>query len=199
VRSSGILATVLVAGVLVLTGCGTTVSPRAVSAPPDTPTSATSTSVISDPLDISKFAADTCSGLTAAQVSPYLGALDRKIPHESSQGTVCTFEAKNLAAPALGIGESDAAAPTEELLYESVQNVPWRQKIDPIASYPAVDSSATASGKGDCATDVSISDTQNLHGEFRNTGGTGPHYESPCVPAEALMALLIENIKSGVA
>jgi hypothetical protein len=183
---------------VVLTGCSTTVSPPAVGASP-VATSTIPKSEISNPLDISKFTADACAGLTAAQVAPYLGAVEGKDPGRSSRGPLCTFQPQDVTGPSLGVGEVDIATPTEESLYESEGSFPWRRKISPIASYPAVNASADPGGQGDCTAQVAVSDTQNLHVEFTATDKAGPYYQRPCVAATALMALLIQNIKSGSA
>jgi hypothetical protein len=90
------------------------------------------------------------------------------------------------------------ATPTEELLYESASTLPWRQKISPIAGYPAIDAAqAPNSQQGDCATNVAVNQTQSLHIEFTQVYSSAQNYTTPCVVTEALMAELIQNVKSG--
>jgi hypothetical protein len=111
---------------------------------------------------------------------------------------VCAVLGQNFDSPGLGVGVVNIGTPTEELLYESAQNAPWRQKINPIDGYPAIDAAqAPSSREGDCATDAAVNENQSLHVEFTQTNSAGSNYTTPCVVAEALMAELIQNIKSG--
>jgi hypothetical protein len=113
---------------------------------------------------------------------------------------VCAVLAQTNSGPVLGVGIVNIAAPTQELLYGTTSNYPWRQKISPIAGYPSVDASeAPTSQQGDCTTDVAVNATQGLHIQFTASDQSDPNYAKPCVVSEALMAELIQNIKSGVA
>ncbi len=194
--AAALAGSLLLAG---LAGCnsGTTTSPAASTADPATST--TPKPEITNPLNTNAFAANTCAGLTDAQVAPYLGGLRNKTPEESSNGPLCALLPENISGPTVGVGVSNLATPTQELLYESLQNFPWSRKISPIAGYPAVDAStAYSSTQGDCGTDVAINAKQSLHLQFTDTSTSDPYYTKPCVVTEALMADLIQNIKSGV-
>jgi hypothetical protein len=192
--ASGLVALTLAAG---CTSSGTpTAGPTSSDANPATSTAPKSE--ISDPLDLTKFSANTCGGLTDAQVAPYLGGVRAKNPQSGNNGPVCAILAQGFSGAGLGVGVVNIATPTQQLLYESDSTFPWREKIDPIAGYPAVnDSQGSTSTTGDCATDVAVNDKQSLHIEFTVTSSSDPYYSKPCTVSEAMMAALIQNIKSG--
>jgi hypothetical protein len=194
-------AAAVVAGAFVLAGLagcqsGTPASPPANSAS-NPATSTTPKPEIVNPLNTAAFAANTCSGMTDAQVAPYLGALRKKDPQQANDGPLCTFLPQNVVGPTMAIGVSRIATPTQDLLYQSFANLPWRQKIAPIAGYQAVDSSQDANGQSDCSTSVIVNDSQTLVVEFTATNSSDQNYAKPCVASEALTAQLIQNIKSG--
>ncbi|HEX3779011.1 MAG TPA: DUF3558 domain-containing protein [Pseudonocardiaceae bacterium] len=183
-------------------GCASSGTPTAGPTSNDsTPTTSTSPkSEISDPLDLTKFSANVCNGLTATQVAPYLATVGTTKVQQTNNGPVCSVLPTDISKPTLGVGVVNIATPTQELLYEAQSSFPWRQKISPIAGYPAVNASqGNGPPTGDCATDVAVNATQSLHIEFTDTEPSGQYYNQPCAPSEALMAELIQNIKSGSA
>ena len=200
VRSRLIVAAL--AGSVVLSGLAACSSspiagPTSSSDPPPT-TSATPKSEIANPLDTSKYATDTCSGLTNAQVTPYIGAVEKTDPGPNMPGSVCTFLPSDITKPVVGSGLSNIATPTQESLYESLAQFPWRQKINAIAGYPAVDSSTEESPqKGYCNTNVAVNDTHSVLVVFQDPQASDPYYAKPCTAAEALAANLIQNLQSG--
>lgn len=161
-------------------------------------TSATPKSEIAEPLDLTKLSANICNGLTDAQVAPYLGTVDARHPQQVSNGPNCAILTAGTSGAGLGVGVVNIATPTQELLYESDSNFPWRKKISPISGYPTVDGSqADNSTTGDCTTDTAVNNTQSLHVEFTVTSPSDPNYSKPCLVSEAIMAVLVQNIKSG--
>ena len=203
--------TTIAAGLVVLTvaaGCTTSGTPTAsggptpgsVSGSASSVTSTTRKSQIADPLDLGKLTANVCGGLTDAQVGPYLGPVGERNPQKENNGPVCAILAQGTSGTGLGVGVINIATPNQELLYEAHSIFPWREKISPIAGYPAVDASQGASPTtGDCATDVAVNDEQSLHIQFTAVSPSDHNYSKPCSVSEALMAVLIQNIKSGVA
>jgi hypothetical protein len=190
------------AGIVVFAGLAGCTSGTATAPPSNSTTgprtSTSPTSEITDPLDLAKFAANTCSGLTDAQVAPYLGSVGTRKAAPTDNGQVCSILPTDISKPTLGVGVVNIATPTQELLYQAQSNFPWRQKISPIAGYPAVDASRRSGpASGDCATNVAVNDTQSLHIEFTDTEPSGQYYGQSCAPSEALMAELIQAIKSG--
>jgi hypothetical protein len=195
------LAAAVLAGGFVLaglSGCNSdTPAPPPASSTTDPPTSTTQKSEIADPLNLATFATNTCVGLTDAQVAPYMGVVSVKNQKQVSNGIVCSLLPQDVSKPALGIALTNIAAPTQELLYESQQLFPYRQKINPIAGYPTVDSSPDANGQDDCVTNIAVNATQSVDVHFSETNPSGEYYAKPCVASEALAALLIQNLKSG--
>ena len=193
VLAAGLMASI---AFLAVAGCG----PDSATPPVGTTSAAptTPTSEIASPLDVSKFAADICSGLTDVQLAPYMAAIDTKDPQAGANGPICTFNPKDPLGPSTTIGIQNIAAPTQESLYESLTNFPWRQKIAPIASYPSVNSSASDSpSKGDCETAVSVNAKQFLYIQFSDTNSSDSNYTKPCTVSNALMAELIQGIQAG--
>jgi hypothetical protein len=136
--------------------------------------------------------------LTDSVVSTYVGTPRGKKQQSSTNGPICAVLGQSYDSPSLGVGVTNIATPTEELLYESDHNYPWRQKISPIAGYPAVDASQAASSQqGDCATRAAVNATQSLYIQFTQTNPSGQNYTTPCSVTEALMAELIQNLKAG--
>lgn len=195
-RIAAAVGVVIFAGLAGCTSGATTAPPSGSTTAPTTSTSPKSE--ITDPLDLAKFAANTCSELTDAQIAPYLGSVNTRKAAPTDNGQVCSILPTDITKPTLGVGVVNIATPTQELLYEAQSNFPWRQKISPIADYPAVDASRRSGPTaGDCATNVAVNDTQSLHIEFTDTEPSGQYYSQACAPSEALMADLINDIKSG--
>lgn len=183
-----------------LAGCTASGTPTGTPTSSATSTAASTTpkSEISDPLDLTKFSADICGGLTDAQVAPYLGTVGARKSQQVSNGPDCAILDQGTSGAGLGVGVVNIATPTQELLYEAQSTSPWRAKISPIAGFPAVDDSqGSGPPTADCSTDVAVNDKQSLHIQFTVTSPTDPNYSKPCTVSEALMALLIQNIKSG--
>lgn len=199
VRSKFLVAAFAVVSLVAIAGCqsGSTTTGSS-SSDPAPPTSTSAKPAISNPLSTTKFAADTCSGLTDAQIAPYLGSLRSKTSSPATNGPGCALLPSNYSGPTVGISVVNIAAPSQDLLYQSFSNFPWRQKINSIAGYPAVDgSNADSSQKGDCITAVAVNDTQSVQAQFTATQSSDPNYLKPCTVSEALVAQLIQNIQAG--
>ena len=197
-RSKFVVAVVAGLTLVLTTGCNSDAPPASSLSGSTTTTTQAPKSEISAPLNLNGFAANTCAGLTDAQVAPYVGTPRGKSQQSSSNGPVCAVLAQDYGGPSLGVGLANIATPTEELLYESAQNYPWRQKISPIQGYPAINAAqASNSQQGDCATNVAVNATQSLHIEFTQTNPSGQNYTTPCSVTNTLMADLLQNIKSG--
>lgn len=202
---SKVLTSLLVGGIafLAVAGCtsGATGSATPSSSSTGAPTATAPKSEITDPLNVDKLASDICSGLTDAQLAPYLGVLDGKDPSTIDNGPLCTFRPKNPLGPTVGGAIANIPAPTQELLYESQRGFPWRQKISSIASYPAVNASTTSNPSdpahgGDCSTDVAINDKQYIGVDFSVTDNSDPNFTKPCTVSEALAQAMVQNIKA---
>lgn len=172
---------------------GSTTSPATSTAPK---------SEIANPLDPSKVASDVCTAFTDAQLAPYLGALTGKDPKTIDNGPLCTYRPQNPTGPTVGAAVVNIAAPTQDLLYQSQGNFPWRQKISPIGGYPAVNASTAQNPSdpaqgGDCSTDVAINDKQYIGVDFSATDTSDPNFTKPCTVSEALAAIMIQNIHAG--
>lgn len=196
-----VVAAGLVGGIafVAAVGCGpdSTAPPLATSTTGTTPT--TPQSQISKPLDISKFTADICSGLTDAQLAPFMAAVGSKDPQTDTYPPICTFQPKDPVNAATTIGVQNTAAPTQELVYESLANFPWRQKIDAIASYPAANASTSGNSTGgECETLAAVNAKQALYIQFSDTNTSDQNYAKPCTVSDELMAELIQNIQAGV-
>lgn len=203
---SKVLASLLVGGSVLVAVAGCTSGGSPVPQPSQTTIPATSSapkSEIADPLNIDKLAGDVCSGFTDAQLAPYTGALTGKNPDNSANGPMCTFLPKDPAGPTIGGFVVNVAAPTQDLLYQSLATFAWRQKISPIAGYPALDASTAANPTdpakgGDCSTAVAVNDKQYINVNFSSSNTADPNFTKPCRVSEALAAILIQNIKAGV-
>jgi hypothetical protein len=204
---SKVLAFLAMGGVafVMVAGCTSGSTGSAVPSSGSSSSPATSTapkSEIADPLSVDKLAGDICSGFTDAQLAPYLGELDGKDASTVGNGPLCTFRPKAPLGPTVGGAVANISAPTQEALYESQRGFAWRQKISPIAGYPAVDASLAGNPTdpaqgGDCSTDVAVNDKQYIGVDFSVTNKSDPNFAKACTISEALAALLVQNIKSG--
>ncbi len=186
-----------------LTGCNSGASgPPSVNSPSGSQSSASSTtpaSQIANPLSLSTFATNTCAGLTDAQLAPYMGSVAKTNQQQVDDGPLCGFFSTNISNPNVSVSVANISTPTQELLYESVSQFPWRQKIGPISGYPAVNASPDGNGQDDCLTNVAVNTKQSIEVHFSDPNASGQYYSTPCIPSEALAALLIQNIQLGKA
>lgn len=199
-RSKLVIVASLTGGLILasVAGCNSGTPTAAPTSSPSITTTSAPKSEISVPLNLDAFAANTCAALTDSQIAPYVGVPRGKSQESSSNGPVCSVLAQDYGGPTLAVGLANVATPTEELLYESATNYPWRQKIGPIQGYPAINASrATNSQQGDCATNVAVNATQSLHIEFTQTNPSGANYATPCSVTDALMVDLVQSVKSG--
>jgi hypothetical protein len=198
VRSKFLVAVFAGAALVGLTGCNSgPTTTGSTASDPAPPTSTTSKPEISNPLNTAKFAADTCSGLTDAQIAPYLGVPRSKSPAPADNGPGCALLSSSYSGPTIGISVVNIAAPTQDLLYQTFANFPWRQKISPISGYPAIDgSNADTSQKGDCITAAAVNDKQSVQVQFTATQSSDSNYLKPCTVSEALAAQLVQNIQA---
>jgi hypothetical protein len=204
---SKVLASLIVGGIAFVAVAGCTSGSTGSAVPSGSPTtsaaaSTTPKSEITDPLNVDKLVGDICSGFTDAQLAPYLGALSGKDASTVANGPLCTFRPKDPLGPTVGGAVANIPASTQEALYESQRGFAWRQKISPIAGYPAVDAStagnpADPAHGGDCSTDVAVNDKQYIGVDFSVTNTSDPNFTKACTVSEALAAVLVQNIKSG--
>jgi hypothetical protein len=182
-----------------LAGCnsGPTATPSS-SSPVTSTTSAAPKTQIANPLDASKYAGNTCAGLTDAQVAPYMGQVDSRQSQQDSTGPVCAIVPADTMRASMSSGLLNIETPTQDAIYDGAQLFQWRQKISPIAGYPAIDESTEkTSQQGTCATVVVVNDKQAVRVQFSASANSDPNYAKPCTAAEALVGQLIQNIQAG--
>lgn len=201
---SKFVATVLAGSfaVLAIAGCTSDPTPPPANsggATTSTTTSAAPTSTIVNPLSTTKLSSDLCSGFTDAQLSPYLGALSSKDHQSTDNGPQCVYNPQNPLGASVGVAVISTPSPTQQSLYDSQRLLPWRQKISPIAGYPAVDSSSKANPAqaGECVTIAAVNEQQSLHIDFSAIDQSDANFAKPCTASEALMAELIQNVQAG--
>ncbi|HEY4460277.1 MAG TPA: DUF3558 domain-containing protein [Pseudonocardiaceae bacterium] len=199
------IAAVIAGGVVLtgLAGCNSGPTVGSSSSNPVPPTSTTSTAPntqIANPLDASKYAANTCSGLTDAQVAPYMGQVDSRQSQQDSTGPVCAIVPADTMRASMSSGLLNIQTPTQDAIYDGAELFPFRQKISPIAGYPAIDESTEkTSQQGTCATVVVVNDKQAVRVQFSASANSDPNYAKPCTASETLVGQLIQNIQAGSA
>lgn len=203
---SKISAAIVVGGIalVALAGCTSgSATPQHGSGGTTTTTSATSTapqSEIANPLDVSKLSNSVCSGLTDAQVAPYMGAIASKTVQSTDNGPQCAYLPQKSGGPTASVTVMNLAAPTEDSLYATQAELPWRQKIPAISGFPAVNASSTfdpATG-GECITLAAVNAKQTLRIDFSLTDSSDANFAKPCTVSQALMPDLIQNVQAGV-
>jgi hypothetical protein len=210
VRCRAVLAGSAAVAAVALAGCGPNTGPVAEPTGPgsipssfpqsQSPDPTGSASQISQPLDTAKLEANVCAGLTDGQLIVYMGGIRKKDVQTGTNGPVCVTFPADAHQPDVSISVQNIPAPTEDALYDSLQMFPWRQKVDPILGYPAVDSApgSNASTSGQCETTVAVNDSHTVMVQFSAImAQSNQYYSKACTASEALAKELVQNLKTG--
>jgi hypothetical protein len=146
---------------------------------------------------VAKVTNDPCSGLTAAQLAPYMGTLQRSTKSQYNNGTGCLFEPVDGNQPSFSVLAYPSNSGPGTLTQASF---PWQESAGNIAGYPAEhQSQGGASGPvtGDCQTMVAVSDQASVAVYMDDANPNYQYNKTACVPTDKLAAELIANIKGG--
>ncbi|MFI9384304.1 DUF3558 family protein [Kutzneria sp. NPDC052558] len=196
-RSKTTLTVTILGGVtaLALAGCnnnpGGTASPTTGATTTTTATSSADT--VSNPLDTTKLQQDLCSGLTPAQVAPYMGQVSNSTPDKNDTSSACTLFPQDGHQANVSITVYPNMTPTA--MFAGGANFPYSKKLDPIQGYPAQDTSQSGSPSGECSTNVSVADHVVVAIETQSIDGYKYH-SNMCAVSEALVSNLLDNIKA---
>lgn len=195
-RSKTTLTVTILGGVaaLALTGCSNTGgTPGPTTGATTTTTAKSNADTVSNPLDTTKLQQDLCSGLTPAQVAPYMGQVGKSSPNKSDSSTACTLFPQDGHQANVSITVYPNMTPTA--MIASGANFPYSKKLAPIQGYPAQDTSQNDSPSADCSTNVSVADHVVVAIEAQSIEGY-QYYSNMCAVSEALVAMLLNNIKA---
>ncbi|HWE89539.1 MAG TPA: DUF3558 family protein, partial [Pseudonocardiaceae bacterium] len=149
------------------------------------------------PLDVAKVTNDPCSGLTAAQLAPYMGTLQRSTKSQYNNGTGCLFEPADGHQAGIGVLVCPSNSGPGTL---TQSGFPWQEPAGDIAGYPAEHQSqggASGPATGDCQTMVAVSNQASLAVYIDDSEPDYKYYTDACTAADKLAAELIANIKGG--
>ena len=196
-RRIRLVAPVVGCGLLFLAaGCGSGTPGGSGSTTTSAPKS--SSPSVPNPLSLAKLNSDPCAALSAAQLAPYIGAVDSSnadksdpnsaacdyYPVDGHQATISVSALPNFGGPA-NLGKPGLA---------------WSQKIGDVAGYPAEHSSLagpTGPQKGDCGTLVVVSDQAAVDIYVDSAEPDYKYHTNACAPADALAPDVIAFLKSG--
>ena len=187
----------LACGLLVLTAaCGSPVSgdPQPTTTAGGGSTSAGAVPPVRDPLNVSKIASDTCSGLTNAQLAPFIGAIDEA---NSPDAQGCVWHPVDVNQPAIGLAVYPGNGGPATLGNTSF---PWSASAGEIAGYPAEHMSQggeTGPQTGACETAVAVSDKDTIAIDNDDASPQNKYYTQACVLSDQVAALVIANLKAG--
>jgi hypothetical protein len=205
VRRTRLIALICGTAALVIAGCSS--APEPVPAASTQPSegdqsNAGQTSItpsvlpVANPLDVSEVEADPCSGLTPAQLEPYMGAIRNSTKNVTRNGTVCSFHPVDLNRQSIGfLVFPDIGGPAGVLR----GTFPFKQQVGAIGGYPAVHQAQAPDGpqRGECETVVAVSDKAAIAVYPKSITESDPHYRNMCVVSDKLAEVAIVNLKSG--
>jgi hypothetical protein len=195
VRSKTTLTVTILGGVaaLALTGCsnpGGTASPITGAS---TTTATSSADKVSNPLDTTKLQQNLCSGLTPAQLAPYMGQVGTSSPVNQSDYTGCNLHPADINMASVAITVYPKLGPSA--LIATSGNYPYAKQLSPIQGYTAQDTSTATPPNGICSTAAAVSDHVSVEVQVQ-VGKTSQYYNNTCAASEALLPLLLDNIKA---
>jgi len=154
--------------------------------------------LIANPLSVGELARDVCSGLTEAQLTPYMGTIRRRESSEDVRKVpFCGWDpdSGHMASVALYANvDSDNVAD----LYERRLGDNFFEKVPLIAGYPAVRRSQAPDGPthGDCLVTVAVAERATVAVYSNTVGKDFQYYTSMCAVSEKLAAAAVENLKA---
>ncbi|MFC5101217.1 DUF3558 family protein [Kibdelosporangium philippinense] len=166
--------------------------------PVSTTLNRTDTPAIAKPLSVQKVQGDMCSGLTSAQLMPYMGAIGKQAPGKDAADTpLCAWSPNNGRMANVTL-YADGNSENADNLYEKRFGDNFFEKIPLLAGYPAVRVSARADGpkRGDCMTIAAVSDRATITVFANTVGEEFPHYASMCTVSDRLAEAAIQNLKA---
>ncbi|GAA2784939.1 DUF3558 domain-containing protein [Crossiella cryophila] len=193
------LATVLVSGALVLSGCGgggTTTT--------QTTSAATSSSKqglappINTPLSVEAFKSRPCDLLTPAQRAT-VGATRSAEIRESDLGPACVWKEKDSSVDtSVDVTlYTNPQAVNWERLFERREQEPFFEPAGELAGVPAVHiNDESKAERGSCSTHLGLSKDVILRVSV-DLPLKSPEYKTPCVVSDRMATLMIQNIKAG--
>ena len=195
-RSKTTLTVTVLGGIaaLALAGCSGTGGTAGPTTGASTTTATSSGPTISNPLDTTKFQQDLCSGLTPAQLAPYMGQVGNKNAVSKTDNAGCDLHPADIHKPAVSIDFYPKLGPSA--MIASGSNFPYFKNLDPIQGYPAQDSSMANPPNGQCGTSISVSDHVTVGVQVQLTDTSSQYYNNTCAASEALASLLLDNIKA---
>jgi hypothetical protein len=197
VRLARFIAVACGIAVLAVAGCSSKIKPgQASPAPSSVPAPTSSVPAIVNPLDTNKLQADPCSGLTAAQLAPYMGPIRTVERADADNGPGCNWfqEDGHLAGASMHVYPKLAGV---NGLYDSGSFFPYFERAGLVGGYPATHS-AQGTGpqtSGDCETTVAVAE-HGIFGVYVTASNPAyAHYKDMCTVSDALVVAAIDNLK----
>jgi hypothetical protein len=186
-----------VALLFVVSACSSEVVSGDPTSAPSAPPPSQTAPLIARPLSVGKLAQDVCSGLTEAQLRPYLGAVRTRKPLKDTKNVpFCGWDPEDGHMADVALYANTAAAGAADL-YERRLGDNFFEKVPSVAGYPAVRVSQLNDGpsRGDCMTIVSVSDRERIEVMATTVGKDFQYYTSMCTVTDKLAEAAIENLK----
>lgn len=195
-RSKTPLTVTVLGGIaaLALAGCSGTGGTAGPTTGASTTTATSSADTVSNPLDTTKFQQNLCSGLTPAQLAPYMGQVRSTNPASKPDNAGCDLLPVDNDMATVSINFYPKLGPSA--MIASGSNFPYSKNLNPIQGYPAQDSSQTNPPNGECGTSVSVSNQVTVEVSVQQANRSSQYYNNTCAASEALILLLLDNIKT---
>lgn len=193
-RSKTPLTVTILGGVaaLALVGCSTPQTGGTATTASST-TTTSNAAAIANPLDTTKLQKDLCSGLTPAQLQPYVGKVKNTSPDKNSTSSSCALFPTDVNQATVSIVVFPNL--TVKDMQATKKNFPYSKDLAPIQGYPAQDVSLGNPPDGECTTSVAVADHVVVSVEVQASNPSFPNYNNMCVASEALAPVLISNLK----
>lgn len=190
---------------LTLAGCssGSEAGPATSTQSPDggqsnvgPPSTTPSLPSVENALDVSKLAADPCSGLTATQLEPYAGAIRGSRKSDRRNGPICSLfsvDGNRIGVAIFVFPDIGGPAGIKNGIF------PYKKDAGFIADYPAVHQAQDDNGPqdGECETLVAVSDRAAIAVYLTSTNKSDPYFSNMCAASDKLAELAIANLKAG--
>ena len=194
-RSKTPLTVTVLGGVaaLALVGC----TPNTTGGSGTTASSTTTTSsapAVANPLDTTKLQQNLCAGLTPAQLAPYLGQARNTNIDKTAEYSGCDLNPTDNDLATVSVNLYPNMTP--DAMVASGRSFPYNKNLDPIQGYPASDTSQMDPPNGECGTKVTVADHVTVEVSVQQASTSSPYHNNTCAASEALVALLVGNLKT---
>ncbi|MFC0433282.1 DUF3558 family protein [Kutzneria buriramensis] len=179
---------------LALAGCNNNTGGTAGPSPSSTTATAGTSTAVANPLDTTKLQQNLCTGLTAAQLTPYVGQVKNTSSVNKTDYSGCDMFPTDVHMAAVSVNVYPNTTPSAMIAANS--NFPYSKNLAPIQGYTARDTSLLPQPQGKCATAVAVADHVVVEVEVEQSDASSQYYNNTCAASEALVTTLVGNLKA---